>query len=72
MTMINGEQMLWRSVIIQALKDAKDTKLSKKKRRKVWKWFCEENDDFDHVCFLANVDANAVKEKFIENEKVRK
>jgi hypothetical protein len=67
--MINGEQMLWRAVIIQALKDAKNTKLSKKKRQKIRRWFCEKNADFECVCFLANVDEDAVMEKFLRTKK---
>jgi hypothetical protein len=67
--MINGEQMLWRSVIIQALRGVKNTDLSKKKRLKICKWFCEENIDFEYVCFLADVDADAVREKFLRMKK---
>jgi hypothetical protein len=66
--MISGEQMLWRSVIIQALKDAKNTKLSKSKRMKVCKWFLEKNADFKYVCFLANVDEDAVRRKFLRTK----
>jgi hypothetical protein len=67
--MISGEQMLWRSVIIQAFKDAKNHQLSKKKRMKVRKWFCEKNADFEYVCFLASVDSDAVREKFLRTKK---
>ncbi|MDR1561300.1 MAG: hypothetical protein LBS23_03020 [Holosporaceae bacterium] len=63
--MIDEERTLWRSVIVQALKDAKNTKLSKKERREVLEWFSEENVYFEYVCFLANVDANAVMERFL-------
>jgi hypothetical protein len=67
--MINGEQVLWRAVIVRALKDAKSKKLPRKNRIKARKWFCEKNADFEYVCFLANVDADALREKFLKIKK---
>jgi hypothetical protein len=67
--MINGEQVLWRAVIVRALKDAKSTKLPRKKRMKACKWFYEKNADFEHVCSLANVDVDAVRKKFLKMKK---
>jgi hypothetical protein len=67
--MINGEQMLWRAVVIQALKDAKNSKFSKNKRMKIHRWFHEEKLDFECVCFWADVDANAVRKKFLRIKK---
>jgi hypothetical protein len=66
--MINGEQVLWRAVIVRALKDAK-SKLPKKNRIKAHQWLCEKNADFEYVCSLANVDADAIREKFLRMKK---
>jgi hypothetical protein len=67
--MINGEQVLWRAVIVRALKDAKSKKLPRRKRIKARKWFYEKSADFEHVCSLANVDADAVRKKFLKMKK---
>ena len=58
--MVNGDLMLWRSVLIQAIKDA----TSKRNPKEKWKaidWFLQGGKDFRLVCELAELEPNNVR-----------
>lgn len=62
----NGEQSLWRAVILQAFVDLKNN--SKKKiantyRIKATLWFNKKNQNFIKACHFANFDPEYVLEK---------
>ena len=58
--MVNGDLMLWRSVLIQAIKDA----TSKRNPNEKWEaiaWFMRGDKDFRLVCELAELEPNSVR-----------
>ena len=58
--MVNGDLMLWRSVLIQAIKDA----TSKRNPKEKWKaidWFLRGGKDFRLVCELAELEPSSVR-----------
>ena len=56
--MVNGDLMLWRSVLIQAIKDA-TSKRNPNERWKAIAWFLRGGKDL--VCELAELEPNSVR-----------
>jgi hypothetical protein len=69
--MISGERALWRSVIIQALRDATNKRL-RKERADARKWFRGESLNFELICHLADLDSEAVRQQFLRRMKMKK
>lgn len=73
----SNEQALWRAVILQAFIDLKNNskkKLANTFRVKATLWLNKNNNDFNKVCNLANLDPNYVldKAKIIKNNNYNK
>lgn len=58
--MVNGDLMLWRSVLIQAIKDA-TSKRNPNERWEAIAWFLRGGKDFRLVCELAELEPNSVR-----------
>jgi hypothetical protein len=58
------EQNLWKSVVLQAIHDA----FSKNKflRWRAWAWFYNNSNDYRHVCDMAGISADQLRQKMIE------
>lgn len=64
---IEGARQMWRRVIMQALRDALCTAPSRDRgsrshRAEAQAWFEGRSSDFDHVCTLAGLDADVIRE----------
>lgn len=58
--MVNGDLMLWRSVLIQAIKDA-ISKRNPSEKLKAIDWFLRGGKDFRLVCELAELEPSSVR-----------
>ena len=63
--MINGEVMLWRAVIIQALSDARKRQNPAEQERAAF-WLLAGGKDFQQVCEFADLDPDAVRDYAIK------
>ena len=58
--MVNGDLMLWRSVLIQAIKDA-TSKRNPSEKLEAIDWFLRGGKDFRLVCELAELEPSCVR-----------
>jgi hypothetical protein len=70
--MINGEQILWRAVILRALRDSTNKKLSKEERIEAQQWLNNGGLDFKSVCRFADVNSDLLREKFLKSRLTKK
>lgn len=71
-----NETKMWQAVVMMAFEDCVCNLNDKKSSIAKWdafKWF-HQNDDFEKVCYLADFDADYVRERFyraVDNESIK-
>ena len=68
-TPIRSEHWLYQAVIIQAFEDCLYTLGGKNEaynKKEAHEWFINNSDDFQNVCYLANLEPSMVRNRYIE------
>ena len=68
-TPIRSEHRLYQAVIIQAFEDCLYTLGGKNEaynKKEAHEWFMINSDDFQNVCYLANLEPSMVRNRYIE------
>jgi len=63
------EQRLWQAVLVNAFEDVVSNASDKKAAIAKWqahKWFTEEEDNLNSVCFLAGFDPEYIQERYFK------
>ena len=66
---VSKEERLWKAVIIMAFEDCFNrgsTKVEAYRKQDAHEWFISESEDFNNVCYMAEIEPLRVRNRYLE------
>jgi len=66
---VSKEERLWKAVIIMAFEDCLNkggTKIEAYRKQDAHTWFISESEDFQNVCYMAEIEPLRVRNRYLE------